>query len=63
MNLGKNVPASNFVATVAVNVDNQKLSDAEFRQFIRQTLEIVDYELPKEVVGRIQKQKGDFRAK
>jgi len=44
--LGKQntVPASNFVGTVAANVDNEKMSDAEFRQFIRNTLPVVEYE-------------------
>jgi len=38
------IPASNFMATIAVNVDNEKLSDADFRQMIRNTLPIVDYD-------------------
>jgi hypothetical protein len=38
------VPASNFVATVAANVDNEKLADDGFREFIRNTLPIVIYE-------------------
>lgn len=33
--------ASRFVDTIKVNVDNEKLSDAEFREFIRNTLPIV----------------------
>jgi hypothetical protein len=37
------VPASNFVGTVAANVDNKKMSDADFRVFIRNTLPIVQY--------------------
>lgn len=37
------VPAENFLATVAANVENKKLSDAEFREFIRNTLPIVKY--------------------
>ena len=35
------IPAENFVSTVKANVDNEKLSDAEFREFIRTTLPIV----------------------
>lgn len=35
------VPAANFVGTLAVNVDNDKMSDAEFREFVRNTLPIV----------------------
>lgn len=37
------VPAENFVATIAANVDNDKLTDAEFRSFIRRSLPVVDY--------------------
>lgn len=32
------VPAANFCATLAANVDNTKLSDAEFREFVRNSL-------------------------
>ena len=34
------VPASNLILTIAANVENQKLSDGEFRQFIRSSLPI-----------------------
>jgi methyl coenzyme M reductase subunit D len=37
------VPAENFMATIAANVDNEKVSDEDFREFIRNTLPIVDY--------------------
>jgi hypothetical protein len=37
------VPSVNFVQTLAANVDNEKLSDKEFRQFVRNTLPIVEY--------------------
>jgi hypothetical protein len=36
------VPAVNFIGTMMANVDNEKLSDADFRQFIRNTLPIVE---------------------
>jgi len=36
------VPAKSFVATLMANVDNQSLSDAEFRQMFRNTLPIVE---------------------
>jgi len=36
------VPAKNFIGTVMANVDNDKLSDADFREFIRNTLPIVE---------------------
>jgi hypothetical protein len=37
------VPADNFVATVAANVDNGRLEDEDFREFVRNTLPIVKY--------------------
>ena len=36
------IPASSFVNTIKVNVDNEKMSDAQFREFIRNTLPIVE---------------------
>lgn len=45
------VSPSNFLDTVAANVDNEKMDDASFRAFIRNTLPIVIgvlYENPKE---------------
>ena len=36
------IPAKSFVETLAVNIDNEKLSDAEFRQFCRNTVPIVE---------------------
>ncbi len=38
------VPAANFCGTLVANVDNKKLSDKEFREFVRRTLPIVIYE-------------------
>jgi hypothetical protein len=35
------------MATIAANVDNAKLSDANFREMIRNTLSIVEYDKPK----------------
>jgi hypothetical protein len=37
------VSAENFCATLAENTDNEKVSDADFRQFVRNTLPIVIY--------------------
>ena len=37
------VPPENFLRTVAANVDNEELSDANFRQFIRNSLPIVQF--------------------
>lgn len=37
------VPAESFAATLAKNVDNDKLSDKDFREFVRNTLPIVVY--------------------
>jgi len=39
----RTVPADNFMGTIAANVDNAKLTDAQFREFIRNTLPIVQY--------------------
>lgn len=36
------VPPLNFLETVKANVDNDKLSDAEFREFIRNSLPCVN---------------------
>lgn len=35
------VPAANFVGTLVANVDNNLMSDKEFREFVRNTLPIV----------------------
>lgn len=40
---GKHVPADNFVGTLSVNVNNPKLTDAEFRDIVRRTLPVVAY--------------------
>lgn len=37
------IPAEHFMSTLAVNVNNEKLSDAEFRAFVRNTMPIVQY--------------------
>ncbi len=36
------VPAVNFIGTMMANIDNEKLNDEEFRNFIRNTLPIVE---------------------
>lgn len=36
------VPAKNFVQTMTANVNNDKLDDAAFREFVRNTLPIVE---------------------
>ena len=41
-NNNNKVPAVNFLGTVMDNLDNEKLSDSEFREFIRRTLPIVE---------------------
>lgn len=48
----RTVPASNFCTTMEANVDNAELSDADFRQFIRNTLPIVQYETVAELRKR-----------
>lgn len=42
MDSNNKVPAVNFLGTVMANLDNEKLSDSEFREFIRRTLPIVE---------------------
>lgn len=39
---GAKVPSRNFVKTLAVNVGNERLSDEAFREFVRNTLPIVE---------------------
>lgn len=40
---GRTVPADHFAGFVAANVDNAKLTDAEFRNMLRDTLPLVEY--------------------
>ena len=40
----RTVPASSFVATIAANVDNDELSDDDFRQIVRDVLPVVIYD-------------------
>lgn len=42
----RTVPATNFCQTLEVNVDNEQLSDKDFRQIVRNTLPIVQYPPP-----------------
>ena len=44
----RTVPAKNFMQTLEANVDNDKLSDKDFRKFVRNTLPIVIFESKKE---------------
>lgn len=44
VNAKRVILAANFVATMAANVDNEKLTDAQFRELFRNTIEIVQYE-------------------
>ena len=36
------VPSSNLILTIEANVDNEKLSDEEFREFVRKSLTICE---------------------
>ena len=38
----KVIPPRHFVETLLANVNNEKLTDAEFREFVRNSLPIVD---------------------
>lgn len=40
----RTVAAGNFVATLAVNVDNEHMTDTQFRELVRNTLPIVSYD-------------------
>lgn len=40
-------PAGLFIPTLAANVDNEKLSDADFRQFVRNSLAAIPFSPPK----------------
>lgn len=46
------VPAVNFIGTMMANVDNEKMSDSEFREFIRNTLPIVEKPLHETMVNK-----------
>ena len=45
------IPAKNFVATLAGNVNNPNLTDKDFRDLVRNTLPIVKYEGHMEYTG------------
>jgi len=36
------IPAVNFIGTVLANVDNDDMTDSDFRKFMRDTLPIVE---------------------
>ena len=42
----RTVPADNFCATLAVNINNENLTDTEFRAFVRNSLPIVQFSKP-----------------
>lgn len=41
LNQSDKISSDNFVSTISVNVDSDKLSDSEFRKFVKNTLPIV----------------------
>lgn len=43
------VPAEHFMRNLEANVDNEKLSDADFRAFVRNTLPVVKYTRQKDL--------------
>jgi hypothetical protein len=45
----RTVPAENFCATLAVNIDNDRLSPDEFREFVVNTLDIVVFPRREEI--------------
>lgn len=40
----RTIPADNFCGTLEVNTDNEKMTDEEFRKFVRRTLPFVQFE-------------------
>lgn len=40
------IPAESFLSTLHMNVDNDRLTDAAFRELVRNTLDIVDFPRP-----------------
>jgi hypothetical protein len=40
------IPAESLCQTLAINVNNSKLSDAAFRELVRNTLPIVEFRRP-----------------
>ena len=40
------VPSENFCATLNANVDNDNMTDADFRAFVKNTLPIVQFDVP-----------------
>lgn len=42
------LPAEQFVATLAANIDNKKVTNKQFREFVRNTLPIVQYSRPED---------------
>jgi hypothetical protein len=53
------IPATNFMATIAANVDNNKLSDTEFREFIRNTLPIVEFDMPQHLRDKLKQREQE----
>jgi len=51
------VPAINFINIMMANIDNEKLNDAEFRQFIRKSLPIIEKPALSEIVSEPIKEK------
>jgi hypothetical protein len=40
------IPAESFLSTLYMNVDNERLTDAAFRELVRNTMDIVDFPRP-----------------
>lgn len=45
----RTVPAAHFCATLEANLENKKMDDAAFRQLVRNSLPIVQYETVAEI--------------
>jgi len=51
------IPAESFISTLSVNVFNDKLTDKDFRQFVINSLEIVNFSLRNEFIKNAKQQK------
>ncbi len=59
----RDVSANNFLRIVEANSNSSTMSDADFRQFIRNTLPIVQYESLSDWKTREESQKREDRAR
>lgn len=51
------IPAENFCQTLVVNVGNPRLSDHDFRELVRRTIDKVQFERTENILTILSKQK------